>query len=293
MMAGYAAARGELRFSAWPDPLLQFHWLPIDLIHAGLYLAFAMGAGSVLNQIHDIESDTLNSKLFILGKKYVPVQHAYIESILLLIFSIVLAYLLNPASALVLILSLVWAGYLYNFYPFAFKNYPIRGLIANMGMGWSVFVMGWLVIKPFDIDGIIVSIPYLLYNTALYLITTLPDMLGDKRTGKRTIAVAYGPRATLWLCLLFMAMSLVTAFYLQDALVTVVAVAAIPLVAFAAFRQNVETAVRAVKLGIFLFSLGICIKFPGFLVMIVAAYFGTRYYYKARFDYDYPNFKGK
>jgi len=293
MMAGYAAARGELRFSAWPEPLLQLHWLPIDLLHAGLYLAFAMGAGSVLNQIHDIESDTLNSKLFILGKNFVPVNHAYMQSVLLLVAGILLAYLLNPESALVLILSLIWAGYLYNFHPFAFKNYPIRGLLANMGMGWSVFVMGWLVVMPFGKQGLIVSIPYLLYNTALYLITTLPDMEGDKSSGKRTIAVAYGLRATLWLCLLFMIASLATAFYLQDVLVVLVAAAALPLVLIAAIRRDTETAVRAVKLGIFFFSLAICFKFPGFLVMIVAAYFGTRYYYKTRFDYDYPNFKGK
>ncbi|MGH1366038.1 MAG: UbiA family prenyltransferase [Calditrichia bacterium] len=293
MMAGYLAARGELHLTSILEHGLTIHGAPEKLLHAGAYLAFAMGSGAILNQIHDIESDTLNSKLFILGKGCVSVRHAYIESVLLLALSIVLAWWLNTASGLMLIFSLFWAGYVYNFRPFAFKNYPIRGLIANMGMGWSVFVMGWLAFRPFDLEGLYASLPYLFYNTALYLITTLPDLEGDRETGKQTIAVVYGLKATLWYSLGCLVLAILSAAWLRDALLFLVGVTALPFLIPAVISGKVAPAVRAVKLGIFFFSIGICIKFPGFLVMIVAAYVLTRYYYKRRFDYDYPNFKGQ
>jgi hypothetical protein len=37
----------------------------------------------------------------------------------------------------------------------------------------------------------------------------------------------------------------------------------------------------------------VCLKLPGFFLLLAALYFFTRYYYKNRFDFSYPNFKGR
>ena len=66
-------------------------------------------------------------------------------------------------------------------------------------MGWIAFALGWALISPVSGKFWIDSLPYLLCNTSLYLLTILPDAAGDALTGKVTFCVKYGKKKTIYL----------------------------------------------------------------------------------------------
>jgi 4-hydroxybenzoate polyprenyltransferase len=292
LIAGYLGATGESHgafpFPRMIKPVFGDSWLILSIIALGC----AMGGGAVLNQLQDIETDQKNKKLFLLDNKYVPVFYAYIESVLLILISLLIAAKLGWQVLGVMLTGIAIAGYIYNFPPFKLKNHPIGGLWANMMMGWLVFVFGWLLLQPFGISMLIYSLPYLFYNTSLYLLTTLPDLAGDTATGKITIPVRYGYKNTIWFAFLLYLLAAVTAGWLSDGFLFCVILITFPFIFRAALNRTIPAVIIAVKMGIFFFSLGICFKFPPFLGMIILAFYVTRFYYKRRFGVEYPTFKG-
>lgn len=292
LIAGYFCATGESQ-SGFPVPgaIKPVFW-NTPLILAMIALGCAMGGGAVLNQLKDIDSDRRNRKLFLLGDGFVPVWHGYIQSIILVGAGLALSIPLGWNIVAVMAIAILIAGYVYNFPPFNLKNYPLGGLWANMAMGWLVFVIGWLLIAPFNGRMLATSLPYLFYNSGLYLLTTLPDMAGDSAAQKITFPVRYGFRHTLRLSGIAFVLALAVSALQGEGFLFLVILAAAPFLIHAMIRQTVPAIIIGVKMGIFFFSIGICVKFPPFFVMIVLAYFITRMYYRMRFGIEYPNFKG-
>lgn len=264
-----------------------------NIILALFSFACAMGGTFILNQIKDIDSDKKNQKLFLLGDGFIPPAHAYIESVLLILLSLISAHFFGNLFLLTTILFIFVTGYMYNYPPFEYKSYPIKGLIANMFMGWFAFVLGWLLVSGENISTMLTkSIPYLFYNTALYLLTTAPDFEGDKASNKQTIAVRYGLKSTIRASFFLLCFSLLVAFILKDAFLLLICIIAFPFFFRMLYQYSIPTAIIAVKMGIFFFSIGVCIKFPLFGLAIIAAYALTKFYYQHRFNVNYPNFKG-
>ncbi|MCK6619753.1 MAG: UbiA family prenyltransferase [Calditrichaceae bacterium] len=292
LIAGYFCAAGESR-SGFPVPgnVIPVFW-NASLVLAMIALGCAMGGGAVLNQLKDIDSDRRNRKLFLLGDGFVPVRRGYILSVFLIGASLLLAIPLGWEIVAVVISGILIAGYVYNFPPFNLKNYPLGGLWANMAMGWLVFVVGWLLVAPFNVRMLASSLPYLLYNTGLYLLTTLPDMAGDAAAKKITLPVRYGFRNTLRLSGVAFILALAVSALQGEGFLFLVILAAAPFFIRALVRETVPAIIIGVKMGIFFFSIGICVKFPPFLGMIALAYFVTRMYYQKRFGIKYPSFKG-
>jgi len=56
---------------------------------------------------------------------------------------------------------------------------------------------------------------------------------------------------------------------------------------------KVEDTIRATKYGILFFAVSICLRWPVYFILMILGYFGTKWYFKKRFDFDYPNFSGK
>lgn len=292
LIAGYFCATGESH-SGFPIlATVTPVWWSTPFILSIIALGCAMGGGAILNQLKDVETDQKNKKLFILDNKFVPVSHAYIESIILLITSLLIAIKLGWSVLGVMLTGILIAGYVYNFPPFNLKNSPLGGLWANMMMGWLVFVFGWVLIKPANLPMLLLSLPYLFYNTALYLLTTLPDMEGDIATKKITFPVKYGFKNTLRISFFLYILTITGAVLNSDGFLFPVTIAASPFFLHALIQKTLKPVISAVKFGIFFFSLGICVKFPPLLGMIVLAFFVTRFYYNQRFGIEYPTFKG-
>ena len=48
---------------------------------------------------------------------------------------------------------------------------------------------------------------------------------------------------------------------------------------------------RTAKVATLFLSLAICLRYPGYLVLILLVYFFSRWYYRIRFDLNYPNLR--
>lgn len=292
LIAGYLAATNNL-------DLIQsivtnnFHpeiWN--SMIFLGMFIfSLAMGGSFILNQIQDVSSDNRNKKLFLLGDEHIPIKHGYIESIILILLSLIIAIKIGLLLFLSLMLFIFVTGYLYNFPPFNFKNKPISGLIANMSMGWLAFAIGWTLIEPLNKLLIIHSLPYLFFNTSLYLLTTLPDMEGDALSKKITFPVKYSFNVTIWISFFFYLTAIVLSLIIRDQILLLILLLNSIFVVNLNSKKNVAAGILVIKMGIFFFCIVLSLKFPLFFLLLTFLFFFTRFYYKRRFQFDYPNLK--
>ncbi len=293
MLAGIWLVRDyHDRDAFWPSGIDPLFW-DADIVWLGISFGAAMAGIFILNQLQDIESDRENNKLFLLGDGYIPVLHGWLEAIVMMLVALVIAARLDRDVLIYTALFIVVSGYFYNYKPFEFKNFPLRGLLANMAMGWLAFCLGWLLYVAPSWTMVIASLPYLTYNTALYFLTTLPDVKGDSAVRKITFPVRYGYGPTIWLSFILFFSTIVISVVQGNGFMCIISTLVMPFIARAVYDQRRSTAVVAVKLGIFFFALGVCLKFPPFLLMMLVAFGITKFYYKKRFNLDYPNFKGQ
>jgi 4-hydroxybenzoate polyprenyltransferase len=260
-----------------------------------LIIGFAMLMGStfILNQVKDVQTDRENRKLFIIANGYISTRAALFETIILAMFALLLGFLVKPVVTVLYIVFFFITGILYNYHPFHLKDRPWGSLFANISMGWLAFAIGWAAQNSINWQIVIQSIPYLLFNTALYLFTILPDRAGDRKAIKKTLAVIYGIKP-----LIISAFSLYLAGFsytlcIGDMQALFFYFCSLPLFIKAIFTLKVESAVRTLKFGILFFALAICLKWPLYLLLMISGFYATRVYFKKRFDFSYPNFSGK
>jgi 4-hydroxybenzoate polyprenyltransferase len=294
LLAGYTVVAGDHQFiSRLRERTFHPTYWNHDILLALLSFAAAMGCCFVLNQLQDVASDKNNNKLFLLGDGHVSRLSGYVESLLLLFFSLAIAIRLNGRFLIAVIFFLVITGFMYNFKPFVLKDKPVGGLAANMLMGWIAFSLGWLLLLPFSVALVTSSLPYLFFNTALYFLTTLPDFEGDRASGKVSFPVRYGFATTVIFSLVFYLAAATAGLLMKNEFMLLVCLASLPFMARLAVQRTTAAAVVAVKAGIAVFALLICLKFPLFLLLMAILFFMTKFYYKHRFQYDYPNFRGR
>jgi 1,4-dihydroxy-2-naphthoate octaprenyltransferase len=294
LLAGYLVARNDVQlFDQIRNSIYQYYFWKSDVLLAMLAFMAAMGGSFILNQLKDVKSDRKNKKLFLLGENHVSYHLAWIESIFLLLGSLIIGWLVNFRIALIMAFFIILTGYLYNFRPVEFKEKPIGGLLANMLMGCFAFAIGWLVVQKVDIHLIIGSLPYFFLNSSLYLLTTIPDAAGDRISKKITFCVRFGERLTIRLSLLLFLLSLVMAMIINDQLLLIIDLLALSWMISLARSLTQENAIKGIKMTILFFSLIICLKFPLYFLLMIGMFYLTRYYYRSRFNYDYPNFRGE
>lgn len=294
LLAGYLVSAGGIY--GWSEAGWNGFFINLwrDQIALGM-IAFmaAMGASFIMNQLHDVESDRENNKLFLLGENYVTKPAAMVESILLIIFSLGLSSLINSRIVFLNFLFILVTGYLYNFPPFQYKNRPLLGLYLNIFMGWIAFALGWSLLRQLDWSFFISSLPYVFLNTGLYLLTTMPDADGDRASDKSTFCVRYGLKTTIRSSMVFYFLSILTGMFLGDYLILSIDL----LVVYWAIRlilgPSVANAIKMIKMSIFFFSALISLKFPLYFLLMLIVFFVTKYYYRVRFQFDYPNFRGE
>lgn len=271
----------------------HFHFFPGQLILMMGAFAAAMGGSFILNQLQDIDSDKKNEKLFLIGENHVSKRQAMGESGILIAISLCAAALINRETLLFIALFILITGYFYNFKPFECKNKPISGLILNMLMGWIAFALGWILFGTFSTALFIQSLPYLLLNTGLYLLTTIPDISGDRTVGKETFSVKFGTKLTIWVSLFCFAAAVISGIFLKDYFV----ISLFVLTSFWIFKltvkMHINQVLKSTKIIIFVFSLLIAFNYWPYLVLIVLLLFLTKYYYRNRFNFDYPNLRGE
>jgi len=290
LLAGYfIASKSELYFTA--DTFLNLNYLEILILL--IIFSTAMGASFLLNQLMDIETDLKNKKLFILSENHITKTSAILETIILTMIALLLSVNFGIWVIMAVILFMLITGYMYNFKPFILKDRPLGSVFANALMGWLAFAIGWLAVN--EISDLIFydALPYLFFNTALYFFTTLPDIPGDKKSNKKTLAVLYGFNVVIALAVLCFLLSLISAVLLNDYFALIFITCSIPLFVIVAFNRTIKSTIKTTKYAILFFAIALWLKIPFYFLLLIGIFIFTKWYFLKRFHYDYPNFKGE
>lgn len=263
---------------------------PVSFLWIGLVLTLLMGGVYIINQIHDVDTDRKNGKLFLVAIGAISKRVAYIEATILIGVSLGFAFWVDFLVGFGFLTLFFFAGILYNFPPTIWKNHPFGGILVNGMGGMIIYDLGWIS-GGGDQE---LSWRILLYGiagVAVFLYTTLPDIKGDAKTGKITFAVRYGVPKTIFYGWLLESLVVVLAFILREWLLFIPSVLVWPLFLLAFIRKQLSDALRAIKYSVFALAAIMCVKFFWYGILIVAIFFFTKWYYKKRFHFDYPNLK--
>ncbi len=255
-----------------------------------LLVTSLVGGIYILNQIFDIESDRVNRKLFFLADGYVSIKAATFEMILLSLTGIVCAFLISNQLGLLFLLGMVF-GILYSVPPFSFKNKPFGGLSLNaLAHGNLAFLIGWCMNHSVSIRSLLFSLPYMFAVSAIYLNTTVPDMEGDKKVGKITLAVRLGKRKVTFLSTILVMVAIMLSIFMRDFPFLIAAGLSLPFFIVSTLTQRKRVIVLATKVSILFLSIIAGIFYPWYFIILILGFVGTRLYYKRRFNLDYPTF---
>ncbi|MBL7995908.1 UbiA family prenyltransferase [bacterium] len=285
-LAGFLAARNT-------QGHLGFFEANPSLILVCISSAMVMGAGFIVNQIKDKETDRVNQKLFFLSEGVTHQKTMIIETWILIVLSLAIAAFISWPMLFIHILALFLITVAYNLKPFSLKDRTFGSFIANSLMGIFAFAFGWFALDSSFLLFIERSLPYLFFNTALYFLTTIPDAEGDKLTQKKTICVVYGIHTTIYWALGFELISITLAGIAMDWLILIPSLMTLPFYVRLIVLKNVSASILTIKFGLLFFSLMVGIFFPWYIVLIILFFILTRFYYRRRFNIIYPNFRGE
>ena len=287
-----------LQIPVWTVYLVSLHYhhelsgavfsLTDMLILFGLTL-LASGAFYV-NQVYDYESDLMNKKVMFLQENLLT------KSALLWIYGLTAAL----AIAIGLFVSILTAGIfisllalaqLYSAPPARLKDRPIAALFANsVGHGFlmAVAVMPGMTVHNTGLLGWDNPLYFALTVGSVYLVTTIPDIHGDRFMGKRTMAVWIGRGGTLVLAAVFQVAAAMVAYSWGFLLLAILAVMAALLCIAALIVSGERVILLTAKLPLLLLTLLACWFYHGYLIFLVVLVVSTRAYYRQRFGLTYP-----
>ena len=253
-----------------------------------LHLTALFGGVYTLNQIYDIESDRLNRKLYFLPEGIISLRSAWIFTIVLDIAALGLSLVFGWVH-LALTLVIVLLGIVYSVGSSPWKNHPWLGLISNaIGHGLVVFLFGAVISgRPLS-ENWIGGLAYTLAVGAVYLATTVPDVEGDSRTGKRTLAVAWGARATMIVSGVLVSIVIVLAAWSNDRYLAFAGIAAWPFFLRAVLRPS--SATIAAKAAVGALSVAAAVAYPLYVILLLSGFVATRLFSRWRFGVTYPTF---
>jgi 4-hydroxybenzoate polyprenyltransferase len=289
MLAGYFIAdKGELYTLSITHAEVDYLLLIRLIVGFGLL----MGSSFILNQLADVETDRRNDKLYFISNSLIARPTAIKEAVILGVIGVVIVASCGLVVGILAVIFIAITGILYNNRPFRLKDRPWWSLLANMIMGFLAFALGWTANQNLSNQLFLDSIPYILFNTALYLYTLLPDIAGDQITGKKTLAVIYGHEKLMFAAFVSISFGFVSIFWLQDMTALVFYMLTMPLFIKGMYIMEIPAAVKTTKYGILFISLSVCLKWPVYFILMLVGFFGTKLYFRKRFHLDYPNFSG-
>ena len=121
-----------------------------------------------------------------------------------------------------------------------------------------------------------------------FCLTTVPDRRGDRAAGKRTLAVAAGPKAAVAVALCMYLAGAALAWRSGYPLLFWLALLAAVLALGSLVFSSPKPVLLAAKLPLLLLTLIAGYFYPPYLVFIVALLSATRIYYRKRFGEVYP-----
>lgn len=256
-----------------------------------LFLTSVMAAAFLVNQISDVESDRLNGKLYLLASGAISPRQAVAETVILIALPLAALIWLRSDLAGWAAAAFLVTGFAYSCRPLMLENRPWGGLMTNFAGALLIFSYGWLTGGRPGWEMVLRAVPYLLGILAVYFLTTIPDVPGDTATGKRTVAVRYGIHRVVFMALATHILALTTAVLSCDWVAVVPMLAVLPFFWQTLRKQTVASALHTNKMAALALSLVVCMRFPFYLIFLVLVYFSCKWYYRHRFQLEYPSMR--
>lgn len=285
-VAGYA---GFYRFN---EQLIWWDWsFDWKILVNFIAITLAAGATFIINQLQDVETDKINRKLFLISESYIRPQIARIIAYSVIAMTLLFFFIYSWQIFITMTgVVLVW-GYLYNYRPFVWKDKPVWGMIDNVLSGLFLYLTGWSLAGYGQWKAFLYAIPYLTAWLAVSALTTVPDVAGDKKANKRTFAIQFGVKGTIWLAVGCLALSLGLGIYLNDPVISLSALLAAPLFIIMLFKPTEAWVLRSIRYPMLFIALALCTEFPWLFVALVVNFYLSRLYYSVRFNLNYPTFQ--
>jgi 4-hydroxybenzoate polyprenyltransferase len=261
----------------------------------GLLLTLLTGGLVALNQVMDRRALSKDANLLLIADGFLTPKAAFTEAVILLVIALLGGFLISIETGLTFMILLIFAGYLFNFTPFSWKDEPILNVLTYGLASFLIYAAGWLCHGVISSALFLHAVPYVLIAMAVYLLTTTPTTKPAEGDVKVTFAVKYGTAATIYISLLFEVMSLVIAFILYDEIVFYPALFSLPFFIWAGLKTTPHEVVRAVKYCLLLLTLTVCVKWiltyanTNYFIVLLVIYFFSKFYYRFRFGINYPN----
>jgi 4-hydroxybenzoate polyprenyltransferase len=270
--------------------------LPLKFFSVLFSYTFLMSSTYIINQIVDKESDRINDKLFLIPYGIVSEKLGWILSVLLALASLAWGYFAGGVELLILYFISLIMGLLYSLPPVQTKARPFLDIFFNaFGYGCIAFSVGWAVAEHLNKSTFIISTGYFLLVAAVFINTTIPDIPGDKKSGKLTTGVFLGQRFSSILASIIFFISLVYGFLEMDILLLLPSILGLILSIISIWDTSEDLIITKLSYRIpaFLFVLLVAVKFPIFLMLNLIILILLRKYYKSRFGLDYPSILGR
>ncbi len=249
-----------------------------------------------INQIYDVEGDRMNRKNLPLSLGFVSVGFAWAITILSFAGALLIGVFKNTPIAILSVLA-VLLGISYSAPPMRLKDRPIPSLIANaLGHGAIIYIIGFLYAlsgsgeKTWQWAALPHSIPYILAFGAVYIFTTVPDVEGDRRTGKTTLSVLLGERRAMAVGILLVFAAGACGIAFDEPAIFLTAMVSMPFYFAAISEPRVEEklVVRANKVAVLTLALLTCFYFPLFFLLIIITIAFSAIYNRKRLAVRYP-----
>jgi len=261
-----------------------------QLIIKSILSTLVVGAVYIVNQIYDRETDALNKKLFFIPKSIITLKQAKIQSYVLVITFVAGSILFQLDWRYILFnLLLLILGICYSIPPFQFKSRPGLDLLLNMlGYGGLSFFIGWTINGIISRSMFIAALPYFIFMAAMYINTTLIDYEGDKESGLLTTGVFFGKNLASLISLIIVFFTLTIGYLQQNWIIFSIVAVSSPIFLMAWIKKDRKSFLLSVQAPGWLFVIFLGIIFPYYFLFIVCLYLLTKFYYKKRFNMDYP-----
>ena len=269
---------------------------PLDrtLLLAGIMSFTAMVAAAyIINQITDRETDRASGKLFLISHGVIGLPAAWMETGILIVFSIASAALLLPREFVYILLAGGALGAAYSLKPFRLKKRPVLDVLANaLANGVLNTLAGWAAIGA-PLEGLEILAPYPLAVAAVHLSTTLADIEGDRECGLRTSGVVLGRKRGIIISTALMAGSFAVAALVGNNPALYASIASLLFFIVTSVSEGKKPSGTSIllpaKISTLAWSIAAGFLFPAYIPLLAAVIILTRIYYGKRFGIRYPS----
>ena len=188
--------------------------LSTKVIACGLIVICCMSSGYIINDLLDVESDTVNQKKNYIANKIITTKQAHFLNLFFIVLYVLCSSFLNSESRFFLFFCILPFLYSYNFF---FKKYALIGNFFVALMLGSVFVFVELALKG-NIESMYVVGGFAFgLNFIREIIKDIYDVKGDRFQSMRTLPIVFGTNLSIAIVkifiLIFSAILIVHAYF--------------------------------------------------------------------------------